>query len=112
MSERPVPPRQLWLLALGFGIWASALVTMYALHSVGCAFRWPGGALRLSLAIVLLAYLAAIAWWWRNYASATPDPAFGPTGTFIHWVVLWTLIAAFAAAVFTLGPTLLLTTCV
>jgi hypothetical protein len=112
MGARPVPLGQLLLLALGFGIWCSALVIMYALHSVGCAFGWSTGALRLGLAVVLLAHLAAIAWWWRIYARTGPDPAFGPTGTFLHWVVLWTLIAAFAAAVFTLGPTLLLTTCV
>jgi hypothetical protein len=53
-----------------------------------------------------------IGWLWRDYASASPDPALGPTGSFVHWVVLWTLITAFVTTVLTLGPTLLLATCV
>jgi hypothetical protein len=112
MTARPVPPRQLWLLGLGFGVWCSALVILYAVHSLGCAFAWSTGALRLVLSLTLLAHLAAIGWLWRSYANTSPDPALGPTGTFLHWVVLWTLIAAFVAAIFTLGPTVLLTTCI
>jgi hypothetical protein len=84
---------------------------LYALHSLGCAFAWSTGALRLGLGLILLVHLAAIGWLWRNYARAMPDPAFGPTGSFLHWVVVWTLIAAFVAAVFTLAPAVLLTTC-
>jgi hypothetical protein len=112
MSARPVPPRHLWLLALGFGVWCSALAVIYALHALGCAFAWSTGVLRLGLGVALLAHLAVIGWLWRDYATTSPDPAFGPTGSFLHWVVVSTLIAAFVATVFTLGPTLLLTTCV
>ena len=112
MSATSVPPRRLWLLALGYGVWCSAIVVMYALHGLGCAFAWPTGALRLGLGLALLAHLAVIGWVWRDYAKATPDPAFGPTGVFLHWVVVWTLITAFVATVLTLGPTLLLATCV
>lgn len=111
MSTRPVPPRRLWLLALGFGIWCSALAVLYALHAIGCAFAWSPGALRLGLALVLLVHLAAIGWLWRDYAKIEPEPAFGATGSFLHWVVLWTLITAFVATVLTLGPALLLATC-
>ena len=39
------------------------------------------------------------------------SPGFGQTGTFLHTVVVWTLIAAFSATVLTLGPSLLLTIC-
>lgn len=112
MGARPVPPRQLWLLALGFGVWCSALVFMYALHAFGCAFAWPTGALRLSLGVALLIHLAVIGWAWRDRARTTPDPAFGSTGSFLHWVVVGTLITAFVAVILTLGPALLLTTCV
>jgi hypothetical protein len=40
------------------------------------------------------------------------DPAFGQPGTFLHTVIVWTLIAAFVATALTLGPPLLLTGCV
>jgi hypothetical protein len=53
-----------------------------------------------------------IGWLWRDYAKTAPDPALGPTGSFLRWVTLWTLVAAFVTTVFTLGPALLLTTCV
>jgi ACR3 family arsenite efflux pump ArsB len=112
MSARAVPPSRLWWLAAGFGVWFSALAILYALHAIGCAFAWRAGPLRLGLVLALLAHLIAIGWIWRDLARAHPDPAFGQTGTFLHTVVVWTLIAAFVATAFTLGPTLLLTTCV
>jgi len=112
VSASSVPPRRLWLLAAGYGAWCSALVFIYALHALGCAFAWSTGALRLGLGIALLAHLAVIGWLWRDYASTSPDPALGPTGSFLHWVVLWTLITAFVTTLITLGPALLLVTCV
>lgn len=112
MSASPVPPRRLWLLAAGYGAWCSALVFIYALHALGCAFGWPTGALRLSLAAALLVHLAVIGWLWRDCANASLDAILGATGSFLHWVALWTLITAFVTTVLTLGPTLLLATCV
>ena len=112
MSVRPVPAYRLWLLVLGFGSWCSALITVYALHSVGCTFAWSANTLRLCLGVAILAHLVLIGWLWRNYAMTPADPALGPTGSFLHWVILWTLIAAFVTIVFTLGPTLLLTSCI
>ena len=112
VGARPVPASQLWLLALGFCLWGGALVIVYLLHSVGCAFAWSTAALRLSLGLAVLVPLAVIGWLWRNYARTAPDPALGPTGSFLHWVILWTLVGAFVAIVFTLGPALLLTTCI
>jgi hypothetical protein len=53
-----------------------------------------------------------ISWLWRHHALTSPDPAFGPTGSFLHRVVVWTLIAAFVTVVLTLGPALLLAPCV
>jgi hypothetical protein len=107
-----IPPRRLWVLGAGYGAWCSALVVMYALHAVGCAYGWPSGAVRLGLAVVLLAHLALIGWLWRGYARTSPDPASGATGAFVHWVILWTLITAFVATVLVLAPALLLATCV
>ena len=112
MSALPIPPQRLWWLAAGFGVWCSAIVVMYGLHAVGCAFAWPAGVIRLSLSLVLLAHLAVVGWLWREYRKTNPNPGFGPTGAFLHWVIGWTAIVALVATAFTLGPPLLLTICV
>jgi hypothetical protein len=112
MSARSVPASQLWLVLLGFCIWCSALVLSYALHSVGCAFAWPMGILRLSLSLTIIAHLAVIGWLLRSCSRSPPDPALGQIGSFLHWVIVWTLISAFVTVVFTLGPAVLLTICV
>ena len=107
-----VPPRRLWWLAAGFVVWCSALVALYAIHAIGCAFAWTTGSLRLTLVVVFVAHLVVVGWIWRNFAKAGPDPAFGQTGSFLHMAIVWTAIAAFVATVLVFGPTLLLTTCV
>ena len=112
MNLRAVPPGRVWLLALGFGLWCTALVAIYALHALGCAFAWPTDVLRWTLALVLLVHLAAIGWQWYRFASTPADPALGDTGSFLQWTVVWTLATAFVALVLTLGPTLLVSTCV
>ena len=112
MSASPIPPQRLWWLAVGFAVWGSALATLYALQAIGCTVAWSAGPLRLGLAALLVAHLIAIGWLWRDLAAASPDPTFGSTGSFLHWVAASTVIAAFVATAFTLGPPLLLTTCV
>jgi hypothetical protein len=107
-----VPPKRFWLLGAGFTIWCSALVIMYALHAVGCAFGWSITALRTSLVLTLLLHLGAIGWLWLRFARSRPAPAQGETGAFMHWTVVWALATAFVAAVLTLAPALLLSTCV
>ena len=112
MSAHPAQPLRLWWLGAGFAVWCSALVFLYALHAIGCAFAWPAGALRLSLSVVLLAHLIVIGWMWRRLAAASPDPDPSRSSTFLHTVVIWALIAALVATVITFGPPLLLTACV
>lgn len=111
MSVRPVPAHRLWPLVLGFGAWCSALITVYVLHSVGCTFAWSADTIRLGLSLAILAHLVLIGWLWRTYAMTPADPALDPAGSFLDWVILWTLLAAFVTIVFTLGPTLLLKSC-
>ena len=111
MNARALPPRRLWWLAAGFTVWCLALAVLYALHAIGCAFGWAVGPLRASLAIVLLLHLVAIGWLWR-YRAARRDPGPERISTFMHAVVIWTLISALAATVITFGPALLLTTCI
>lgn len=112
MTAHAIPPRRLWWLAAGFGVWCSALVILYALHAIGCAFAWPTGPLRLVLVLVLLAHLIVIGWMWRAMARTGPDPASGEHGTFLQTVIVWTLMVAFVATVLTLGPPLLVSVCV
>jgi hypothetical protein len=85
-----------------------------------CPLRPPRRRLRLRVAsrpaalgliVALVVHLLVIGWMWRDLAAAGPDPAFGPTGAFLHTAVVWTVIAAFVATVPTLGPPLLLTIC-
>jgi hypothetical protein len=111
-DTRAVPPRLLWWLAAGFGVWCSALVFLYALHAIGCVFAWRPGTLRLTLALVFLAHVLVAAWIWRNAAKSVPDTAFGRTGNFLHTAVVWTAIAAVVATIVTFGPPLLLATCI
>ena len=112
MNAPPFSPQRLWWLAAGVGVWCSALAALYALHGIGCAFAWSAGPLRIGLAALLLAHLTVIGWLWRDLAAANPDPGFGQTGIFLHAVAIWTLMAALATTILTLGPPLLLTICV
>ena len=112
VNGRAVPPRRLWWLAAGFGVWCSALVFLYALQAIGCVFAWPTGTLRLTLVLVFVAHVIVVGWMWRNAASAAPDLGFGPTGTFMHGAIVWTAIAAFVATILTFGPPLFLSTCI
>ena len=111
MDVLTVPPRRVWWLAGGFAVWCSALVVLYALHAIGCAFGWSAGPLRWSLVLVFFAHLAVVGWMWRNFAKPRPDHDHGQTGSFLHAAIVWTTIAAFAATVLTFGPALLLSTC-
>jgi hypothetical protein len=105
-------PHRLWWLAAGFGVWCSALAALYAVHAIGCKFVWSASALRLGLATLLLAHLTVIGWLWRDLAAANPEPGVGQTDTFLHAVIIWTLMAALITTILTLGPPLLLTICV
>lgn len=111
MSELPVPPRRLWWLGAGFAIWCSALVVLYALHAIGCRFGWATGALRLALAVLLLAHLVAIGGLWRHFVSARTSRTGDYGDAFLHTVIAWTLIAALVATVITFAPPLVLMTC-
>jgi len=112
VSARPIPPRRLWWLTAGFAVWCSALVFLYALHGIGCAFAWPAGSLQLGLAVALFVHLVVIGWMLRDITRTGANSDFGPTGSFLHDAVTWTLIAALVSSVLTLGPPLLLTMCI
>lgn len=113
MSPDTVPPQRLWWLLAGFGIWCSALVMIYALHAVGCAFGWSTGPLRLALAIVVIAHALLIGCLWRGLGGiGTATAGSSETGAFVRTVALWSAIAALVTVVLTLGPVVFLRTCI
>lgn len=107
-----VLPRRLWWLGAAFVVWCLALVLLYALHAIGCAFGWSTGALRWSLLLVFAVHLAVIGWMWRMFARAQPAEAQGRTAAFVRQAILWSSIAAFVSGMMVLGPPLLLTACI
>ncbi len=108
-----VQPRRLLLLAVGFAIWASALVTLYGVHAVGCAFGWPPALLRGSLVTLLAIHIVALAWiivrHLRRHRSSQDAPRPIP---FIEYVGVGAAIAALAATLFTFAPSFILSQCV
>jgi hypothetical protein len=110
-NVRTVPPSRFWLLGLGFGLWCTAIAIIYSLHALGCAFGWRTDLLRWSLGLVLLAHLVAIGWPWYRAVKTPAEPALGETGEFLRSAYIWTLGKAFVALLLTLGPILLLATC-
>lgn len=105
------PPRLLVWLGAGFVVWSSALVALYAVHAIGCAFAWRADLLRLGLGAVILIHIAALAMMWHRLATRPVGVTDGGTRDFLVTLSLWATIAATAATVLILGPTLLLTTC-
>ena len=111
MSTRTVPPQRLCWLTAGFAVWGSALVALYAIHGLGCAFSWPAGPVRTALGLVLVAHLAAAVLMWRHLARASKRQDATATGDFLRTVAVWCVIAAFVTMILTLAPPLVLTAC-
>src|SRR5215831_2398273 len=101
MNAPSFQPHRLWWLASGFGVWCSALAALYGVQAIGCAFAWSLGPLRIGLAALLLAHLTVIGWLWRDLVSANPEPGLGQTDTFLHAVIIWTLMAALITTILT-----------
>ncbi|MFC7705294.1 hypothetical protein ACFQXB_13925 [Plastorhodobacter daqingensis] len=92
----------LWL-AVGFGLWATALSLIYGLHAVGCAYDWPPAALRVMIGAITLAHLVLLALLWRHWRHE---------GSFLGTLARWSLAAALVATAFSYLPLLFLTTCI
>lgn len=112
VETRPVPPGYLLWLTAGFIVWGSAIVVIYAVHAIGCAFAWSAVPLRLGLLMVFLAHLAVIAWMWWHLGGADAGLGSDRTAAFLRMAAVWTTVAAFATTIFTIGATMLLSVCV
>ena len=111
--NRTAPPHVIIWLGACFAVWASALIVLYAVHALGCAFVWPAVPLRLGLGAVILVHLALLAAMWQHLAARFDGANDNDNDTlsFLLAASLWATIAAVVAVVFTLGPALFLTVC-
>lgn len=110
--NRVAPSHVVAWLGAGFVVWSIALVTLYALHAIGCAFAWSAPPLRIALAAVILVNLVALALIWHRLAVRRAGVVKDDTLGSLVAISLWATIAATAATVLIFGPALLLTTCV
>jgi hypothetical protein len=112
-GEQPVvPPRRLWWLGAAFVSWCSALVVLYGVHAIGCAFGWSAFVLRASLVAMFAVHLVAIGWMWMKFARARPSGPPDGTAAFVHDAIVWSTMAAFASMLLALAPSLLLKACI
>lgn len=109
-----VPPRRLLLLVSGFILWACALLTLYGVHALGCAFDWPSAVHRGLLSSLLASYMAVLARLsarrWRRWRLQRDVGV--PNATFIEYLALILTIAALVATLLTLAPSFTLSLCV
>lgn len=114
----------LFLLAVGFTVWAVAFVLIYASQSFGCAFAWDevplGGVLTLQRAQLAALFLLATAasalatWGLRPRRTDAGDDGSReppPPAAFLRSVGFAAALAALAATIATFLPTLILTAC-
>lgn len=90
-----------WRPLAGFGVWASALIWLYAANGIGCAFGWEA-AQRPMLVAVVIAHVLALA---LLAARIRGTDLLGHVGICCVW-------AAMAATVLTFTPALALSVCV
>ena len=96
-----IPP--LFLMAAGFGIWASAFVVLYSAASLGCELGWNQislgaiSALRTILIAIWLIHMAALTglFWYCARAARDNDPH----DRFVHRAAMYLTGAAIAATV-------------
>ena len=102
-------------LALGFLVWSSGFVVVYALHATGCAFGWHelgqyASPLRLSLLTVWALHLAALGWLLALYRRPAEQD---DTGTrFARRAAMVLTALALFATVWTGAPMAVLELCV
>jgi len=102
----------LLLLVAGFTGWAAALLSLYGVNAIACAFAWQHSLHRAVLLSLLALHLTALGslsvHCWRRWRS----PNGTRPATFIEYLGLATTIAAVGATAFTLAPSLILSLCV
>lgn len=110
----PVPPARILLIVIGFIVWSSGFVALYAVNAIGCAFGWPAPLQRGILLVLFALHAAALAgfchWsWtrWRRLERGAEKPA-----RTLEYLGLGTGLAALAATLFVLAPALVISMCI
>jgi hypothetical protein len=122
MKGSPVPARRMIWLVLGHVAWAGGFVALYAAMSIGCEYGWhlielAGGVTvqRVMLIVLFLATLAATSFiaflTWRRWSQARARGSGVAPAPFLEWAAFVSSLTAIAAAIVSLGPALVLTSC-
>jgi hypothetical protein len=122
MKDSPVPARRMIWLVLGHVAWAGGFVALYAAMSIGCEYGWhlielAGGVTvqRVMLIVLFLATLAATSFiaflTWRRWSQARARGSGVAPAPFLEWAAFVSSLTAIAAAIVSLGPALVLTSC-
>lgn len=122
MTASPVPARRMIWLVLGLTVWAGGFVAIYAALSIGCEYGWHQMELaagvtvqRTILVILFLGTVAAtglVAWLaWRRWAAARRRDQTVAPARFLEWAAVASSLTALAAAIVSLAPSVVLTSC-
>lgn len=122
MRTSPVPARRLIWLVLGHIVWAGGFVALYAALSIGCEYEWHrmelAGALTFQRAMLVILFLMTLAATslvallaWRRWSATRDSERTVAPAPFLEWAAFVSSLTAVAAALVSLGPALVLTTC-
>lgn len=122
MKSSPVPARRMIWLVLGLTVWAGGFVAIYAALSIGCEYGWHQMELvagvtvqRTILVILFLGTVAAtglVAWLaWRRWTAARRRDQTEAPARFLEWAAVASSLTAIAAAIVSLAPSVVLTSC-
>lgn len=122
MKQSPVPARRMIWLVLGHVAWAAGFVALYAGLSIGCEYGWHvmelAGGVSVQRAMLIVLFLATLAATsviaflsWRRWSAARTMTTAAAPAPFLEWASFISSLTAVAAAIVSLAPSFVLTTC-
>lgn len=122
MKGSPVPARRMIWLVLGHVAWAGGFVALYAALSIGCEYGWHqielAGGVTIQCVMLIVLFLATLAatsliafLTWRRWSEARVRGSGVAPAPFLEWAAFVSSLTAIAAAIVSLGPALVLTSC-
>lgn len=122
MRSSPVPARRMIWLVLGHMVWAGGFVAIYAALSLGCEYGWHfmelAGGVTVQRAILVILFLGTVAatgmvsyLTWRRWSAVRSGVQPVPPARFLESAAFVSSLTALAAAIVSLAPSLVLTSC-
>lgn len=122
MRSSPVPARRMIWLVLGHLVWAGGFVAIYAALSIGCEYGWhlmelaAGVTVQRTILVVLflgtVAATGLVAWLaWRRWSAARRREQTVAPARFLEWAAVASSLTALGAAIVSLAPSVVLTSC-